>query len=161
MKEFSVTNLNKLYVLLSLRRDPKHGYVLMRDFSEKLGQTVRPAQVYPFPRTLQRKGYVKVVERGERDRKTYSLTEEGKHFLERILKRFSDLLDIAIEPRLTSCAHCGCSLYKGGHLEEIQGKQLVFCCVHCARSYKREISGPLWWRIIRHPHQNQKTSVNA
>ncbi len=39
---------------------------------------------------------------------------------------------------LMVCAHCGCKVYEGGHKEEIEGKDLMFCCHHCAHSFLRE-----------------------
>lgn len=42
-----------------------------------------------------------------------------------------------IKEDLTTCAHCGCKVYEGAYKEEINGKELAFCCKHCARSYKK------------------------
>ena len=46
----------------------------------------------------------------------------------------------AIEPKLTGCAHCGCKLYEGGHREKVGGKERMFCCCHCAHSYRQDRS---------------------
>jgi hypothetical protein len=53
-----------------------------------------------------------------------------------LFKRFAELVAIAIEPSLYVCAHCGCKVYEGGYHEVINGKEMAFCCMHCARSYK-------------------------
>ncbi|MBS7641407.1 hypothetical protein KEJ12_07205 [Candidatus Bathyarchaeota archaeon] len=50
-------------------------------------------------------------------------------------------MSVAIEPSLEVCANCGCKVYEGGHREVINGKEMAFCCVHCAESYKYETSG--------------------
>jgi hypothetical protein len=76
---------------------------------------------------------------GEKERKIYKLTEEGMTLTNRLFKRFSNLVSVAIEPSLDVCAHCGCKIYEGGHREVIDGEELVFCCVHCAGSFKEEL----------------------
>jgi hypothetical protein len=74
---------------------------------------------------------------GNKKRKIYALTPEGRKTCAMLMARFSDLVSIVLEPKLTKCAHCGCKVYEGGHEERIEGKTLMFCCVHCANSYKR------------------------
>ena len=77
--------------------------------------------------------------RGEKEKKLYTLTEEGRTFCNRLFKRFAGLVTVAIEPSLNICAHCGCKIYEGGYREVINGVEMVFCCVHCAGTYKQEI----------------------
>ena len=43
---------------------------------------------------------------------------------------------MAIETKLTKCAHCGCKMFECGHKERIKEKDLLFCCKHCANSFK-------------------------
>lgn len=73
---------------------------------------------------------------GEKERKVFELTEEGRELCKQLFKRFSSLVSVAIEPSLNVCASCGCKVYEGGYREIINGKETVFCCAHCARSYK-------------------------
>ena len=72
---------------------------------------------------------------GEKDRKIFELTDEGKELCIGLFKRFAELVSIAIEPSLYVCAHCGCKVYEGAYREVIGGKEMAFCCIHCARSY--------------------------
>jgi|TARA_B100001964_G_scaffold244791_1_gene327928 hypothetical protein len=74
---------------------------------------------------------------GKREKKVYSLTTDGRNFTKNMFNRFGDLIDIAIEPKLTTCAHCNCKVYEGGYTEKFKGKTLKFCCMHCASSYKK------------------------
>jgi hypothetical protein len=75
---------------------------------------------------------------GEKERKVYTLTDEGKQLCTQLFKRFAGIVSTAIEPSLNVCAHCGCKVYEGGHREIINGVETSFCCIHCARSYKQE-----------------------
>jgi hypothetical protein len=38
------------------------------------------------------------------------------------------------------CAHCGCKIYEGSYREEINGKEMSFCCIHCANHYKHGLT---------------------
>jgi len=75
---------------------------------------------------------------GEKEKKVFELTKEGKELSIGLFKRFAGLVSIAIEPSLNVCAHCGCKVYEGGYREVIDGKDTTFCCMHCANSYKEE-----------------------
>ena len=132
-----VTNLVKLYIVLLLKEGPKHGYELIKELEEHLERRISASQIYPFLNELKKNKFIKVKEREERDKKVYYLTAPGKKFVKNILVRFGDLIDIAVTPKLTKCAHCGCEVYKGGHKETIEKKRLIFCCKHCAASFKR------------------------
>ena len=92
-------------------------------------------------RLLEQKGLVKhtIKPVGRKERKVYELTEEGKEFCTRLFKRFAALVTTAIEPSLNVCAHCGCKVYEGGHKETVNGEETMFCCKHCAASYKQEM----------------------
>ena len=137
MSEIKVTNLVKFYALLLLYERPKHGYEIIKEIGDKLKKKPSPGQIYPFLRRLEEKKYIKTRKIEEREKKVYSLTGDGKKFVKKMLNKFGDLIDIAIEPRLTVCAHCGCEVYKGGHKEKIANRLLMFCCCHCAESFKK------------------------
>ena len=87
---------------------------------------------------LEDKGLVKYTAKpvGEKERKVFELTEEGRELCTGLFKRFAELVSIAIEPSLYVCAHCGCKVYEGAYREVIKGIEMAFCCIHCARSYK-------------------------
>ena len=136
------TNLTKFYTFLLLNEAPRHGYELMTELGEKTGKKPSAGQIYPLLRNLKKKGLVtcRTTMIGGKKRKVYALTHEGRKTCAMLMARFSDLVSIVLEPRLTKCAHCGCKVYEGGHRERIKGKTLMFCCVHCARSYKRHLA---------------------
>ena len=74
---------------------------------------------------------------GEKKKKIYKLTTEGKELSERLFKRFAGLIAVAINSTMKVCVHCGCKIYEGAYTENIGGKDYSFCCRHCASSYKQ------------------------
>jgi DNA-binding PadR family transcriptional regulator len=135
-----IQDFSRLFTLMILYEGPSHGYSILRKFKTRLGKTISPGFVYPFLQELDERGLIayEVTATGERERKLYSLTDEGKEFCNRLFRRFADLVSAAIEPTLDVCSNCGCKLFKGGYSEIIHGKEMRFCCVHCARAYKLE-----------------------
>ena len=71
--------------------------------------------------------------------KGFKITPAGKKFAKKILERFDGLINVAIKPKLTICAHCGVQLYGNYHTEEMDGKEMNFCCKHCAMAYKQHM----------------------
>ena len=112
-----IGSLVKFYTIFLLSEEPKHGYDLMRELEEKLGRNISTSQVYPFLNILEKNRLIRIGEIGERDKKIYKLTKSGKEFVNGFLQRFGDLFHIAIKPKLTTCAHCGCKVYEGGYEE--------------------------------------------
>jgi DNA-binding PadR family transcriptional regulator len=135
-----VSDFSRFYILTLLYEGPCHGYGIISRFKKRIGKEVSPSLVYPFLQQLEQKELVRhVVKRvGDKEKKVYELTEEGKKLCGRLFKRFAALISVAIEPSLEVCASCGCKLYEGGYKETIDGKETVFCCKHCAESYKQE-----------------------
>lgn len=132
-----VSSLVKLYIIISLNEGNKHGYELIKELEKKLGKQISASQVYPFLETLKKNKLIKVKKIGKREKKIYSITPKGKKFVKSLLSRFGELVEIAIEPKLKVCAHCGCKIYDGGYTKLIGGKKLTFCCKYCASSYKK------------------------
>lgn len=130
MEDIKINNLVKLYALISLHEKPQHGYQLIKNISLKWGKMVSPGEIYPFLGILEKRGLVVSKRSGQRDKKTYSLTAEGKTFVRSLLEKFGDIVHAAVESNLKKCAHCGCEIYKGGI--RIKGKN--FCCRACAGS---------------------------
>ena len=135
-----LSDFSRFYILMILYEKPSHGYKILNAFQTRLGKRISPSLVYPFLRQLERKGLVKhrVTRVGEKERKVFELTEDGRELCTVLFKRFSNLVSVAIEPCLDVCAHCGCKVYEGGHREMIGRKETTFCCIHCASSYKQE-----------------------
>jgi len=133
-----ISDFSRFYILTILYEGPAHGYRILNRFKKRVKKEVSPSLVYPFLQQLQEKGLVKhtVKPIGEKERKVFELTQEGRELCTGLFKRFAELVSIAIEPSLYVCAHCGCKVYEGGYQEIIDGKETTFCCMHCAHSYK-------------------------
>ena len=133
-----VSDFSRFYILTILYEGPAHGYRIISRFKKRVKKEVSPSLVYPFLKQLENKGLVKhsVKPVGEKERKVFELTQEGRELCTGLFKRFAELVSIAIEPSLYVCAHCGCKVYEGGYHETIDGKETTFCCMHCAKSYK-------------------------
>jgi DNA-binding MarR family transcriptional regulator len=116
---------------------------LMVELGRILGKKPSPGQVYPLLRKLEQKGLVKhtTVAEGKRRLKVYTLTPKGSRACLELVHRFSDIVSIVLEPKISKCAHCGCKIYEGGHSERVGKRVLMFCCAHCARTYR--------WRLCR------------
>ena len=135
MKEIKITNMLKFYTLCLLAQGPKHGYDLIKELGERLGRRISASNVYPFLDSLRKNKLIKFDKIGKRDKKTYYLTSEGKSFTKHMFSKFGDLINLAIEPKITACP-CGCKIYSGEYSEVIKGKMMKFCCSHCAKTYK-------------------------
>ena len=133
-----ISDFSRFYILTILYEGPSHGYSIISRFRKRVKKEVSPSLVYPFLQQLEEKGLVKHTLKpvGEKERKIFELTQEGRELCTDLFKRFAELVAIAIEPSLYVCAHCGCKVYKGGYREVIDGRETAFCCVHCAMSYK-------------------------
>jgi Transcriptional regulator PadR-like family len=133
-----ISDFSRFYILTILYEGPAHGYQIISRFKKRVKKDVSPSLVYPFLQQLENK--VLVTHRkelvGEKQRKIFELTEEGRDLCTGLFKRFANLIAIAIEPSVYVCAHCGCKVYEGGYHEVINGKETAFCCIHCAHSYK-------------------------
>lgn len=135
-----LSNFSRFYILTILYEGPNHGYKIISKFRKRLKKDITPSLVYPFLANLEEKGLAKhtVKALGKKERKVYELTKKGKLLCTQLFRRFASILETAIEPSLSVCAHCGSKIYGGGHLEEIDGLQIMFCCKYCAASYKQE-----------------------
>ncbi len=136
-----VSDFSRFYILTILYEGPTHGYSVISKFRRRIGKEISPSLVYPFLKQLEEKGFVKHTLKpvGAKKKKVFELTAEGRELCIQLFKHFSAIVSVAIEPSLQICAHCGCKVYEGGHKEKIKGKELSFCCVHCAKSYKKDL----------------------
>ncbi|HJX23307.1 MAG TPA: helix-turn-helix transcriptional regulator [Candidatus Bathyarchaeia archaeon] len=137
MDEF-LSDFSRFYILTILYEGPAHGYSIMSKFKKRVGREISPSLVYPFLQKLEEKGYIRhtIKSVGDKEKKVFELTEEGKKLSKGLFRRFATLVSVAIEPNLFVCAHCGCKVYEGGYREIIDGRELTFCCEHCAASFK-------------------------
>jgi DNA-binding PadR family transcriptional regulator len=135
-----VCNFSRFYILTILYEAPQHGYSILSTFKDRTGKEISPSLVYPFLRQLEKKYLVtrSLKPVGEKKKKVFELTPKGAELCEKLFKRFSALVSVAIESSLTTCASCGCKIFEGAHKETVNGKENAFCCIHCARSYKKD-----------------------
>jgi len=135
-----ISDFSRFYILTILYEGPAHGYNIINQFKKRVKKDVSPSLVYPFLKQLEEKGLVihTIKPVGEKERKIFELTDYGRELCTGLFKRFAELVSIAIEPSLHVCAHCGCKVYKGAYRETINGEEIAFCCMYCARSYKEE-----------------------
>ncbi len=133
-----ISDFSRFYILTILYEGPTHGYSIISQFKQRVKKDISPSLVYPFLQQLEDKGLVTHSEKpvGDTIRKVFELTKDGRQLCIGLFKRFASLVSIAIEPSLSVCAHCGCKVYEGGYREVIDGKEMAFCCSHCAASYK-------------------------
>jgi DNA-binding PadR family transcriptional regulator len=136
-----VSDFSRIYILTILYESPVHGYEIMSKFKERVGKNLSPGLVYPFLQLLEDREIISYETEmvGEKERKIYHLTENGLDFVNMIFKRFAGIIATTLEPSLDICAHCGCKVFEGAHLEKIEGKEMVFCCVHCANHYVKAV----------------------
>ena len=137
-----LSDFSRFYILTILYEGPAHGYSIIGKFKKRVGKEVSPSLVYPFLSQLEKKSLVthSLKPVGEKKKKVFDLTEKGRELCRQLFKRFSVLVSAAIEPNLEVCASCGCKVYEGGHKEVVNRNRMMFCCVHCAESYKRDTS---------------------
>ncbi len=134
-----VSDFARFYILVILYEGPAHGYSILRKFRARVGRPISPGMVYPFLQRLQERGLLtyRTQPIGRKERKLYTLTDEGVRFCHQLFRRFAGLVSTAIEPSLDTCANCGCKIYEGGYKEVVGGSEKTFCCIHCAEAYRR------------------------
>lgn len=127
MSELEIHHVFRLYTLILLQESEKTGYEIMDRIKESVGEKPSTSFIYPFLLDLKEQGLVS-VERGGRNKKIYSLTEDGEKFASEKLESFGEIIDASIKDHVEECGNCGCEIFSGGYEEN--GK--VFCCEHCA-----------------------------
>ncbi|MFW9873254.1 MAG: helix-turn-helix transcriptional regulator [Candidatus Thorarchaeota archaeon] len=136
-QEIRIQSLTRFYTLLLLKsKKVITGYHILKRLEKDLGTTASPTSIYDFLKDLKSKGYIEDLEKLESERsKGFKLTSSGKKFVDRIFIRFNNLIEVAIQSKLKICASCGVKLYKDFHTEAINGREMSFCCSHCAKAY--------------------------
>lgn len=127
-QEIDLSNVNRLYTVMLLESGERHGYQIIKEIEEITGKKPSTSHIYPFLSTLEEKGLLESEKKGDRGKKVYNLTEDGRKVMHEQVEAFSKILSTAIEGEITECSHCGCEIYSGGYEEDGE----VFCCKHCA-----------------------------
>ena len=133
-------DLAKFYILLVLHEGPSHGYGIIRKYHNRTGRTLSAGTLYPFLQQLEQQEIVTCEDKpvGKRPRREYCLTRKGRRSVSQLLDRFASITTAVFESNLQVCASCGCKVFEGAHIEEIDGKQVAFCCHHCAGAYYKQ-----------------------
>lgn len=136
-----LADFSQFYILLMLNEKPLHGYGLMKGYQNRTGKKLSPGTLYPFLQELEERKLVtqKQEDVGKKRKIVYSLTKKGKQLSERLFKRFAAITASALGASLEVCASCGAQVFEGAHHEVIDGVNLAFCCVHCAKAYKQSL----------------------
>jgi DNA-binding PadR family transcriptional regulator len=95
----------KIATLMALREQPLTGYAVTKYIEDKYGYFLRADVVYPTLQMLDDMEYVKQTE--EENKKKYSLTDEGRRFLEENSNIVEWLDWWAQRPKMRSEHHCG------------------------------------------------------
>ena len=70
----------RFLILLALTKEPMHGYALIQEIGKTYQRPVSAGLVYPTLQELEDMGFVTSEER--EGKKVYSITAEGKHYLD-------------------------------------------------------------------------------
>ena len=130
-----IDSLLNLHILISLNNKERTGYELMKELSNKFDKKISSSNIYPFLKELKENYYVNVRQLGRE--KLYNLTSSGGKFVNETLLKFNEIIQESLKTQLTKCTHCGCEVYNNKYNEIVDGKNLAFCCCHCADSYKK------------------------
>ncbi|MFX0017767.1 MAG: PadR family transcriptional regulator [Promethearchaeota archaeon] len=135
--EIKVQSLSRFFILMLLKSEESiTGYSILKRLDKDLHTTASPTYVYDFLKKLKEEGYIEDMPTPKSKRsKGYKLTSSGIAFTDRIFSRFNNLIEVAIQSKLKVCASCGVKLYEDFHVETIHGKEMNFCCIHCAKAY--------------------------
>ncbi|MCJ7479007.1 MAG: PadR family transcriptional regulator [Candidatus Nanohaloarchaeota archaeon QJJ-7] len=134
MEDVDVSHVVRLYVLLLLRKEPHHGYELIKEIGEVMGKDPSSSHIYPFLKELDERGLVDSQETGDRGKTEYTLTPDGQDVVDDQIESLGEMMAAAVEGSIKECNHCDCEIYDGG--VEVGG--LVYCCKHCAEADSEE-----------------------
>ncbi|MGD2200887.1 MAG: PadR family transcriptional regulator [Candidatus Bathyarchaeota archaeon] len=106
---------------------PNQGYGIIKTFTKRMEKEFSPGLVYPFLQRPEEKGFVTQSTEmvGEKEKKVYCLTQMKTALCERQLRRFANLVSVALEPGLDIYPPCGYKIY-GGHLESSMARKRYF-----------------------------------
>lgn len=80
--------LIQLFILHSLHKEPKSGYDLIKEITEKTGGAWVPSKgtLYPMLKKMAEEGLIIVSDTGKRSKNVFSLTAEGEETLDEIVR---------------------------------------------------------------------------
>jgi DNA-binding PadR family transcriptional regulator len=97
-----VSDFSNFYLLTILYEGPAYGYSLLRKFNNRIGKKISLELIYSFMQQLEEKKLISVKSEmaGNKEKKFYNLTDEGRAFCNRLFKRFANFFTIALESDL-------------------------------------------------------------
>jgi len=95
----------KFFVLMTLQRQPLHGYGIIRAIEDACGNAPSAGVIYPTLQMLEDQGCVTMHE--EDHKKIYAITDDGKSFLEKHRETVEQLSTRAAQPRWSSLPGVG------------------------------------------------------
>ena len=135
MRGPKISSLIKLSILLLLNEGKNYGYDIIKKIEKTTGKKVSAGEIYPFLKNLKKYSLVAAEKPGPREKTLYQLTKKGRLFVNNILSRFESIIDTAVKPKISTCAHCGCKIYEGAFVEKFGRAKKIFCCIYCADNY--------------------------
>lgn len=78
----------RLYILHSLEKNPKTGYDLIKEISEKTEGIWVPSKgtLYPMLKKMEDEGLIRISETGTRSKNIYEINDKGRALLERTVR---------------------------------------------------------------------------
>ena len=95
----------KFFVLMTLQKQPLHGYGIIRAIEEVCGHAPSAGVIYPTLQMLEDQGCVTMHE--EDHKKVYAITDNGRLFLEKHCDTVERLSTRAAQPRWSSLPGVG------------------------------------------------------
>ena len=86
-----------LLVLASLAEGDKHGYAIMDDVERFAGIRLGPGTLYGAITRLEKEGSIRAVSSHDPRRQPYTLTPEGRRYLEEQLTGWSQVVRIGLK----------------------------------------------------------------
>lgn len=104
--DISSVSMLELQVLWHLVNHDFHGYALIQELSKHRSAPLTPGTLYPLLARFEKQNLIVVKETGERDKKVYTITPEGKQLLDKLANEFIEIFDgIYTKYHCSVCEH--------------------------------------------------------
>ncbi len=104
--DISGVSMLELQVLWHLSLQDLHGYALIQELSKHRSSPLTPGTLYPLLQRFEKQNLIVVKETGERDKKIYTLTPEGKQLIDKLAHEFIEVFDgIYVKYHCSVCEH--------------------------------------------------------
>ena len=104
--DISSISMLELQALWHLSNQDAHGYALIQDLSKHRSSPLTPGTLYPLLARFEKQGLIEVKETGEREKKVYAITSQGKSLLDKLAHEFIETFDgIYVKYHCSVCEH--------------------------------------------------------